>query len=111
MERQKLVSVTKNNLIIQFYKASGKGGQKRNKCETACRIVHPPSGVTVTCGDERSQLQNKRKAFKHLVEHQKFKQWLRIESCRAAGILPTREQLEKEVDEWMKDENLKVEYL
>jgi len=111
MERQKLVSVTKDDLVIQFYKASGKGGQKRNKCETACRMSHPPSGVTVTCCDERSQLQNKRKAFKHLVEHPDFRRWLKIESCRAAGTLPTKEHLEKEVEEMMKEENLKIEYL
>jgi hypothetical protein len=108
--KQKLLSLTKKDFKVEFYRASGNGGQNRNKRDTACRITHIETGITAISADERSQLQNKRKAFERLCNHPKFKQWLKIESSRAMGLLKTPEQLEKEVNEWMKGENLKIEY-
>jgi protein subunit release factor B len=60
MSKQLLFSLTKKDFIIQFTKGSGKGGQKRNKCETACRVIHPNSGAIGYSENERSQLQNKK---------------------------------------------------
>ena len=51
---------------VQAHRASGPGGQHRNKAETAVRLVHLPSGVTVEGKDERSRTQNLRIALGRL---------------------------------------------
>ena len=53
---------------VQAHRASGPGGQHRNKAETAVRIVHRPTGVTVEGKDERSRSQNLRIALARLRE-------------------------------------------
>jgi protein subunit release factor B len=53
---------------LEFFKASGPGGQHRNKRETAVRIHHRPSGVTVAAVERRSQAMNREEAFRRLVE-------------------------------------------
>jgi protein subunit release factor B len=53
---------------VQAHRASGPGGQHRNKAETAVRLVHRPSGVTVEGKDERSRTQNLRIALERLRE-------------------------------------------
>lgn len=54
------------DVVVQAYKASGPGGQHRNKVETAIRITHVPTGVMVTASDGKSQAQNKKKAYQKL---------------------------------------------
>ena len=108
LSKELLFTLSKDHgdFIIQPFRGSGNGGQKKNKPFSACRISHPASGAVSECQEERSFEQNKRKAFKRLLEKPEFKRWHRLEVMKQTGQYAL---IEEQVERDMK--YIKVEHL
>ena len=102
MTKKRVLSVTLKDCDVQTKRGSGAGGQNRNKRDTAVKIVHRASGAIGESQEERSQLQNKKTAFKRMAETDKFKAWYK----KQLGHVTLAEI---EVSESMRPRNLKME--
>lgn len=101
--RELIFSTSIKDCEVQTFRGSGPGGQHRNKTDTGVRVKHHPSGAVGEDCSTRSQLDNKRSAFRKMGESSVFQVWVKT---KALGLRP----IEDVVDEMMSDEFLKIEY-
>ena len=84
------VDIPESDIIIEVYRSSGAGGQNVQKNSTAVRLYHKPTGMIVTCQDERSQLQNKLRALSilraRLYEIEEQKRRAELEADRRSQV-------------------------
>lgn len=104
MTKELIFSVTASDCEWSYTRGTGKGGQKKNKTSSAVHCSHRPSGAHGYSEASRSQLDNKREAFRKMAETKEFRNWQKIETARRMGTL---KQVEEEVERQMR--NVKVE--
>lgn len=105
--KQKLVLVSKKDLIIEWFSGHGAGGQYRNRHQNCCRITHPESRATAVATQQRSATQNQKEAFINLCKTANFKMWL----ARKLMEISTGKTLDQRVEEQMAEKYLRVECL
>jgi len=107
-EKELLFSVTKDDFEITTFSGTGKGGQNRNKKQKCVRLKHKDTGIITVGQNERSLEQNKKSAFMNMVNHPDFKKYMKLRTSRELGEVY---DVEQKVEEAMKEENLKIEYV
>lgn len=109
MPKQKklLFSLTKDDFLIDTFRSGGKGGQNQNKVESGVRITHPASGAVGEGREYRDQRQNKKAAFKRMIQTKEFKIWHKI---KCASVMLGIMNIDREIEEAMQPKNLKIEY-
>ncbi len=87
-----ILSVTLDDCTVQTFSAGGPGGQNQNRRSTGVRVIHPPSGARGESREERSQLQNKKAAFRRMANSAPFQAWIKMRTGQDAVLRAQVEQ-------------------
>lgn len=85
MERKLLFSVTAFDCEWKYTRGTGKGGQKKNKTNSAVHCIHKPSGAHGYAEDNREQSKNRQLAFERMAKTKEFETWRQNEFRRVTG--------------------------
>ena len=107
MRKELLYSLTKKDFKLQTFRSGGPGGQHQNKTDSGVRIIHKDSGAVGESREHKSQIQNRKAAFKRLIEHPKFMIW----NTRKCHEIMSGKTLDQIVEELMDKKNLKFEII
>ena len=110
MDRKLLFSVTKDECDWSTFTCGGKGGSGKDTSNNGARCTHRESGAVGEARDTRSQLLNRRSAFRRMVESEEFVAWHKIEVARRIGEGENLVRIEAAVDAAMDESNLRVEF-
>jgi protein subunit release factor B len=97
MSRELLFSVSIKDCEVETFRSGGKGGQNQNKRDTGVRIRHRPSGAVGESREERSQLENKRRAFRRMVQSPEFERWRKRTAAELAMSGAEKRRREQEI--------------
>lgn len=106
MSKELLFSVTANDCTWSYTRGTGAGGQKKNKTSSAVHCTHKASGAHGYSEASRSQLDNRRDAFRKMAETKEFKHWQKMETARRMGTLAN---VEDYVDTELRSKRVRVE--
>lgn len=106
-DRERIRLASKEDFDVSYFCGSGKGGQAKNKVASGVQIIHRETGAIGRASDSRSQADNKKTAFKRLLETKKMKIWLNRK------LFEVREQqtLEESIEKDTTDDKLRYEVL